>query len=74
VAVRVVPAQQRFASVAAAVQYRLDSSPDVAKLLADLTEDGREATRAEIEEVVRQFAGPDGVVIPSEWLIGVGAK
>ena len=73
-AVRVVPAQQRFPSVAAAVQYRLDSSPDLAKLLGELDNADREAARAEIEGVVRQYAGPEGVIVPSEWLIGAGAK
>jgi ubiquinone/menaquinone biosynthesis C-methylase UbiE len=74
VVVQVTPVQRRFPSVAAAVQYPLDALPEVAKRLADLTDEGRAAARAEIEAVVRQFEGPEGVVAPGEYLIGVGAK
>jgi ubiquinone/menaquinone biosynthesis C-methylase UbiE len=74
VAVHVMPVLRRFPSVAAAVQYPLDSIPEVAKLLADLTDEGRAAALAEIESVVQQFEAPDGVVAPGEYLIGVGAK
>jgi hypothetical protein len=29
---------------------------------------------AEIEQVIRQFEGPAGLVVPGEMLIGVGTK
>ena len=74
VVVETITGQQRFASVATAVEYRLDSSPDVVKLLADLGDQQRAEARTEIEAVARRFAGPDGVVIPSEWLVGAGTR
>ena len=74
VAVHVRPVLRRFPSVAAAVQYPLDSIPEVAKLVADLTDEGRAVARAEIEAVVQRFDGPDGIVAPGEYLIGVGTK
>lgn len=74
VAVHVRPVERRFPSVAAAVQYPLDALPDVAKLLADLPDEGRAAAQAEIEGVVRQFEGPDGIAAPGEYLIGVGTR
>ena len=74
VAVHVSPIVRRFPSVAAAVQYPLDAIPEIAKLLANLTGEGRAAALAEIEAVVQQFEGPDGVAAPGEYLIAVGAK
>jgi ubiquinone/menaquinone biosynthesis C-methylase UbiE len=72
--VRVVPTLRRFPSVAAAMQFRLDSSPDLTKLIADLSAAARDAALAEIEDVVRRFEGADGVSTPAEYLIGVGTK
>jgi SAM-dependent methyltransferase len=72
--VRVVPTLRRFPSVAAAVQFRLDSSPDLTKLIADLSVAARDAALAEIEGLVRRFEGADGVSAPAEYLIGVGTK
>lgn len=75
VTVQVGPVLRRFSSVAAAVQYRLESMcPEVASLMADLGDDGHDAVNAEIEEVVGRFADRDGVSVPSEFLIGVGVK
>jgi hypothetical protein len=74
VGTRVVSTLRRFPSVAAAVQFRLDSSPDIAKLTADLSDAARDAALAEIEESVRRFEGVDGVSEPAEYLIGVGTK
>ena len=74
VAVHVSPVERQFPSVAAAVQYLLDAMPDLAKLLADLTDEGRDAARAEIEAMVQRFEGLEGVVAPGEYLIGVGTK
>jgi SAM-dependent methyltransferase len=74
VAVQAVPGQRFFASIAAAVQHRKDSSPEAVELLAGLSDAERAAAWTEIEEVARGFAGVDGVVEPREWLIGVGTK
>jgi hypothetical protein len=72
--VRVVPTERRFPSVAASVQFRLDASPEFAKLVAGLSEAARDAALAEIEAVVRRFEGPDGVREPAEYLVGVGTR
>jgi ubiquinone/menaquinone biosynthesis C-methylase UbiE len=72
VAVRVVPAVRRFPSAAASVQFRLDASPEFARLVAGLGDAARDAALAEIEAVVRRFEGPDGVGEPAEYLVGVG--
>jgi SAM-dependent methyltransferase len=74
VAVHVQPIERRFPSVAEAVQYPLDAMPEVAKLLADLPSTGRATALAEIEAIVQRFDGPDGIVAPGEYLIGVGTK
>jgi hypothetical protein len=74
VAVHVQPIERRFPSVAEAVQYPLDAIPDIATLMADLSDGGRAAVRAEITAVMQQFDGPDGIVAPGEYLIGVGTK
>jgi hypothetical protein len=42
--------------------------------MADLSDSGRAAVRAEIAAVMQQFEGPDGIVAPGEYLIGVGTK
>ena len=52
--VRVVPTVRRFPSVAGALQYRLDSNPEIAQLVADRNDAAREATLAEIEAAVRR--------------------
>lgn len=74
VALHAKPVERRFPSVAAAVQYPLDALPEVAQRLANLTDEGRGVALAEIEVVMRQFEGPESVVAPGEYLIGVGAK
>ena len=74
VAVHLSPIVRRFPSVAVAVQYPLDAIPEIAKLLADLTDERRAAALAEIEAVAQQFEGPDGIAAPGEYLIAVGAK
>ena len=72
--ISVVPTQRWFPSVAAAMQHRLDSNPDIAKLLANMNDAARDATLAEIEASVRRFEGEEGVGDPGEYLIGVGTK
>ena len=72
--VRVVPTLRRFPSVGAAVQFRLDSSPEIAKLMAGMSAAARAAALADLEESVRRFEGADGVSEPAEFLIGAGTK
>ena len=69
-----MPVLRRFPTVAEAVQYPLDAIPEIANRLADLSDEGRATARAEIEAVVRQFGGPDGVVAPGEYQLAVGTK
>ena len=70
----VVPTRRRFPSVAAAVQFRVASSPEIAKLMAEMNDAARNAVLAEIEESVRRFEEADGVSEPAEYLVGVGTK
>ena len=74
VAIEPVASQQRYASMAAAMEHRRNSLPEMRPLLARLSDAEREAVWQEIEEIMRQFEGPDGVVVPNERLLGVGTK
>jgi ubiquinone/menaquinone biosynthesis C-methylase UbiE len=73
VVIRAITGQRRFPSVALAMQDARDSLPELARLMAGLSEAGRDEAWAEIEEVARRFDGPDGVVVPQEWLVCVGS-
>jgi ubiquinone/menaquinone biosynthesis C-methylase UbiE len=74
VSVEALSGARRFASAPEAVQARRDSGPEASKLMAELSDAEREAAWAEVEEAFRRFEGEDGIVLPIEWLIGVGTK
>jgi ubiquinone/menaquinone biosynthesis C-methylase UbiE len=73
-AVRVVPSWRRFPSLAAALQNRRDSLPEIGTLTTGLSEAERAAMWHEIEACIERFDGPDGFVVVGEMLIGVGTK
>jgi ubiquinone/menaquinone biosynthesis C-methylase UbiE len=75
VAVEIVPSSQRFASVAAAMEYRRNSLPEMRPFLERMSEAEREAVWKEIETVIRRFEQSDGtVIVPTERLVAVGTK
>jgi ubiquinone/menaquinone biosynthesis C-methylase UbiE len=74
VAVEIVPSDQRFPSLAAAMEHRRDSLPEMHPILDQMSEASRDAVWQEIEMVMRQFEQRDGVVVPTERLVVVGTK
>jgi ubiquinone/menaquinone biosynthesis C-methylase UbiE len=75
VAVEIVPSSQRFASVAAAMEHRRNSLPEMRPFLERMSEAEREAVWKEIETVIRRFEQSDGtVIVPTERLVAVGTK
>ena len=70
--VRAVPFVYRFPSLADALRNLEEAQPLLVKLLAELSEDGRAAAWAEINQTLQPFVGPDGFAAPSEALIVVG--
>jgi hypothetical protein len=74
IAVHVVPHKQRFPSLAAAVQNRRDSLPEIGTLTTGLSEPQRTAMWREIEARIRGFDGPHGFEAPGEMLIDVGIR
>ena len=74
VAVEIVPSDQRFPSLAAAMEHRRDSLPEMRPILDQMSEASRDAVWQEIEMVMRQFEQRDGVVVPTERLVVVGTK
>jgi ubiquinone/menaquinone biosynthesis C-methylase UbiE len=74
VTIEPVVGQQRFPSLAAAMEHRRNVLPEMRPLLASLSDAEQDAVWAEIEEVMRQFEGVDGVVVPNERLLCVGTK
>ena len=74
VSVRAVPAPRAYASSEEMMRYMTTVTPMLREPLSKLDEAGRAALLAEIEGTMQQFAGPDGIVIPGEVLVGVGTK
>jgi ubiquinone/menaquinone biosynthesis C-methylase UbiE len=74
VAVRPVATLRRLGSPAEAVETLKNTSPTLLELLPRLTEEQQARAWAEIEAMYRQHAGPTGVEMPGESLIGVGTK
>jgi len=75
VVVEIVPSSQRFASVAAAMEHRRNSLPEMRPFLERMSEAEREAVWKEIETVIRRFEQSDGtVIVPTERLVAVGTK
>jgi SAM-dependent methyltransferase len=74
VSVRAVPAPSQFPTMGELMRFLTESTAALREPLAALDAAGRDAALAEVEETMRQFAGPDGVVISGEVLVGVGTK
>jgi ubiquinone/menaquinone biosynthesis C-methylase UbiE len=75
VAVEIVPSAQRFPSLAAAMEQRRNSLPEMRPFLERMSEAEREAVWKEIETVIRRFEQSDGtVIVPTERLVAVGTK
>jgi hypothetical protein len=73
--VEIVPSSQRFTSVAAAMEHRRNSLPEMRPFLERMSEAEREAVWNEIETVIRRFERSDGaVIVPTERLVAVGTK
>jgi hypothetical protein len=74
VAVEIAASAQRFPSLAAAMEHRQNSLPEMRPFLEQINDAKREAVRKEIEIVMRQFERSDGVIVPTERLVAVGTK
>jgi SAM-dependent methyltransferase len=74
VSVNAVPIQRHFASAVQAIGRMRNSAGDIRELMSRLNETERERAWVEIEEQLRRFEGPNGLELPGELLIGVGAK
>jgi SAM-dependent methyltransferase len=72
--VQEVPINRRSPSAADAVENMRKGAGDLKELMNRLSEADRELAWAEIEEQFRRFEKPNGLEIPGEVLIGVGAK
>jgi SAM-dependent methyltransferase len=72
VAVEIVASAQRFPSLAAAMEHRRNSLPEVRPFLEQISDAKREAVWKEIEMVMRQFERTDGIIVPTERLVAVG--
>jgi len=74
VSVEIVASARRFPSLAAAMEHRRDSLPEMRPFLEQISEAKREEVWKEIETVIRRFEQGDGVAIPTERLVAVGTK
>jgi hypothetical protein len=75
VAIEIVPSEQRFPSLAAAMEHRRNSLPEMRPILEQMSEAKHEAVWNEIEVFMRRFEMSDGgVLVPSERLVVVGTK
>ena len=74
VAVEIVASTQRFPSLAAAMEHRQNSLPEMRPFLEQISDAKREAVWKEIEMVMRRFERSDGVIVPTERLVAVGTK
>jgi ubiquinone/menaquinone biosynthesis C-methylase UbiE len=74
VEIEIVPSAQRFPSLAAAMEHRRNSLPEMRPLLEQMSDAKREAVWKEIETVMRQFECSDGIIVPTERIVVVGTK
>ena len=74
VTVEIVSSVQRFPSLAAAMEHRRNSLPEMRPFLEQLSGAKRKAVWKEIEMLMRQFEQSDGVIVPTERLVAVGSK
>jgi SAM-dependent methyltransferase len=74
VGVQTVATDQRFPSLAAAMEHRRNSLPEMRPILDQMSDAKRDAVWKEIEMTMRQFEQSDGVIVPTERLVAVGTK
>jgi SAM-dependent methyltransferase len=74
VGVETVATDQRFPSLAAAMEHRRNSLPEMRPILDQMSDAKRDAVWKEIEMTMRQFERSDGVIVPTERLVAVGTK
>lgn len=74
VSTHTVSIRRRFPSAADAVENMRKGAGDVKELMNQLNEADRELVWTEIEKQFSRFVGPNGLEVPGEVLIGVGAK
>jgi ubiquinone/menaquinone biosynthesis C-methylase UbiE len=72
--VEIVASARRYPSLAAAMEDRRNSLPEMRPFLEQISDAKREAVWKEIEMVMRQFERSDGVIVPTERLVAVGTK
>ena len=72
VAVEIVASAQQFPSLAAAMEHRRNSLPEMRPFLEQMSGAKREAVWKEIEMVMRQFERIAEVIVPTERLVAVG--
>jgi ubiquinone/menaquinone biosynthesis C-methylase UbiE len=72
--VEIVASARRYPSLAAAMEDRGNSLPEMRPFLEQISDAKREAVWKEIEMVMRQFERSDGVIVPTERLVAVGTK
>jgi ubiquinone/menaquinone biosynthesis C-methylase UbiE len=74
ISVHALQIQRRFPSAANATRNMRNGAGDLKQLINRLNDADREMAWAEIEEQFRQFETTNGIVLPGEVLIAVGAK
>jgi ubiquinone/menaquinone biosynthesis C-methylase UbiE len=67
--IQAIPLQYQFASTQAFVQL-----PLLTNAMQQLKPPDQQRFQQEVEQALRQFETPQGLVLPSEMLLGVGAK
>jgi hypothetical protein len=73
-AVEIVGSTRRFPSLAAAMEHRRNSLPEMRPFLEQMSEAKRAVVWKEIETVMRRFERSDGVIVPIERLVAAGTK
>jgi len=71
---RVVPSPLRMASAAECVRFERESFGALHQMLANLSDEERQAAWDEIERELRQFEGPGGFEGPCELIVAVGVR
>jgi SAM-dependent methyltransferase len=74
VSIEIVASNQRFPSLAAAMEHRRNSLPEMRPILDQISNAKRDAVWKDIEMVIRQFERSDGIIVPTERLVAVGTK
>jgi ubiquinone/menaquinone biosynthesis C-methylase UbiE len=74
VGVQTVATDQRFPSLAAVMEHRRNSLPEMRPILDQMSDAKHDAVWKEIEMTMRQFERSDGVIVPTERLVAAGTK